>query len=152
MNSYATAVVQLPLVREAQRTRLKTPEEVAQFCDDLRDLAQEAFHIVTLNAKNHVIDRHMVTVGIADAALVHPREVFKRACHDGASTLLVVHNHPSGDVTPSTEDIRITRQLTAAGKVLDIKVLDHVIIAGNSQDPNKRPFLSMREEGLCSFE
>ena len=156
--NYTTAMVQLPLVKEAPRERIRTAEDVWRICEDLRDLAQESFHVLTLNAKNRLIDRHMITTGIADASLVHPREVFQRAIHDGASSIVLAHNHPSGDPAPSAEDIRITKQLVAAGGIVDIKVLDHVIIgrpvAGfgvNSIDPNGHSFVSLREQGICSF-
>jgi len=91
----------------------------------------------------------MVTPGLADASLVHPREVFRTAIENTASAMVLVHNHPSGDSTPSAEDIRITRQLIEAGKIIDIKVIDHVVIGRST---NGSPaFLSMRESGLCAF-
>ena len=151
--NYVTAIVQLPLVREAKGSRVRTPAEVALLCADLKDLAQEAFHVLVLNAKNNLIERQMVTMGIADASLVHPREVFRTAIQCNASGVLLVHNHPSGDPTPSAEDIRITRQLIEAGKIIDIKVLDHVIVGRNSGESNNdgQGFISIRESGLCTF-
>ncbi|MCA9227946.1 MAG: DNA repair protein RadC, partial [Planctomycetales bacterium] len=92
------------------------------------DAKQEEFHIVTLNTKNHVIDTHRITVGTLDASLVHPREVFRPAIKDAASSVLLVHNHPSGDPTPSREDHAVTNQLTEAGKLLGIEVLDHIVL------------------------
>lgn len=156
--NYMTAIVQLPLVRETKGNRVRTPEEVAQLCADIQGLAQETFHVLALNAKNGLIERQMVTMGIADASLVHPREVFRTAILCNAAAVLLVHNHPSGDPTPSAEDVRITRQLVEAGRIIDIKVLDHVIIGHcvngftvNSGDPNGRSFVSMRESGVCDF-
>ena len=147
--NYATALVQLPLVCEQKKERIRSPEDVARLCADLRELAQETFQILTLNAKNGLVNRHMVTLGLADASLVHPREVFRAAIVENAAALVLVHNHPSGDPTPSAEDLRITKQLVEVGRVVDIRVHDHVII-GRPSDSGKG-FVSLREEGLCAF-
>ncbi|MEL7499957.1 MAG: DNA repair protein RadC [Planctomycetota bacterium] len=96
------------------------------------DRKQEEFHIVTLNTKNQVIDTHQITVGTLDASLVHPREVFRPAIRDAASSVILVHNHPSGDPTPSREDFAVTRRLTEVGKVIGINVLDHIVL-GNPE-------------------
>lgn len=147
--NYMTAMIQLPLVKEGRKERIRSPEDVARVCDDLKDLAQEAFHVLALNAKNCLINRYLVSIGIADASLVHPREVFRQAILENAAALVLTHNHPSGDPTPSAEDIRITRQLIEVGKMVDIRVQDHVIV-GRASETGKG-FLSMRESGLCSF-
>lgn len=147
--NYITALVQLPLIRESRKTRIRTPEDVARLCVDIRDLAQETFHVLMLNAKNNLINRVMASFGILDASLVHPREVFRQAVTENAAAVVLVHNHPSGDPTPSAEDLRITRQLIEAGSILGIAVTDHVII-GREVD-GSQGFLSMREQGLCSF-
>ena len=148
--NYNTALVQLPLVRESTGERICTPEDAYRVCSDIANLAQESFHVLTLTAKNHLINRHLISLGLADASLVHPREVFRAAIgQDSASAVVLAHNHPSGDQTPSTEDIRITRQLIESGRILDIKVIDHVIVGRST---NGGPaFLSMRESGLCEF-
>ncbi len=150
--NYTTAMIQLPLVKEAKKVMVRTPENVWDVCEDIKDLAQETFHVLTLTAKNHLINRHMTTLGLADASLTHAREVFRPAIHDGASAVVLVHNHPSGDNTPSAEDMRITKQLVEAGRIIDIKVLDHIIIGReDNSNGNRRPFLSMREDGICNF-
>lgn len=136
----------LPMVKEGTAATCRTPEDAARLLADTAQLAQEAFTVITLNTKNRVIDRHLVTVGLANASLAHPREVFRPALLDGAAAVIVSHNHPSGDPTPSAEDIRITRQLVEAGKILDVPVLDHVVIGRG-----ERPFMSLREAGLVSF-
>ena len=136
----------LPMVKEGTAALCRTPEDAARLLADTAQLAQEAFTVVTLNTKNRVIDRHLVTLGIADASLIHPREVFRPAMLDGAAAVIVSHNHPSGDPAPSAEDIKITRQLVEAGKILDVPVLDHVVIGRG-----ERPFMSLREAGLVSF-
>lgn len=128
----------------------RTPNDIAALLTDMKTLAQEAFVILTLNTRYKVLDRHLVTLGIVDASLVHPREVFRRAIMDGASAIVLAHNHPSGDPTPSAEDIRITRQLVEAGRILQIEVLDHVII-GRAEDGRHTDHVSLRESGLVSF-
>ena len=92
------------------------------------DGVQEEFHIVTLDTKHQVINTHRVTVGTLDASLVHPREVFRPAIRDAAASVILVHNHPSGDCTPSREDRAVTQRLESAGELLGIDVLDHIIV------------------------
>ncbi len=136
----------IPMVKEAQNIPCSSPSDVFNMCKDMQNMAQESFQIITLNAKNKVIDRHMITLGLVNSSLVHPREVFHRCISDCATSFVMVHNHPSGDHSPSMEDLKITKQMIEAGKVLDIQPIDHVIIGrGNT------PFVSMRENGLVNF-
>jgi DNA repair protein RadC len=132
-------------VREQSESgpKLTSPEEVASFLREMKHMAQEAFVVIGLNAKNRVINKHLVSIGTVSSALVHPRECFRPVLLDCASSVILAHNHPSGEPTPSAEDIKITRQLVSAGEVLGIGVLDHVII-GNDH-------LSLREAGLVKF-
>lgn len=104
----------------------------AEFARMASDARQEEFHIVTLDTKYQPITTHRITVGTLDASLVHPREVFRPAIRDAASAVLLVHNHPSGDPTPSNEDRQVTRQLEKAGQTVGINVLDHIIVAGDT--------------------
>lgn len=113
--------------------RITSSNEAIEFClQHFKRLAcfakQEEFHIVCLDTKNQVIDTHQITVGTLDASLVHPREVFRAAIRDAASSVLLVHNHPSGDPTPSREDIQVTDRLTEVGKLVGIDVLDHIVL------------------------
>ncbi|MDD5519528.1 MAG: JAB domain-containing protein [Kiritimatiellae bacterium] len=148
--NYSLVMVQLPLVRESTKERIRSPADVAKVCSDLELLAQETFHVLLLNAKNYLINRQMATLGIADASLVHAREIFRIAVTEGATAAIVlVHNHPSGDPAPSAEDIRITKQIIEAGRILGIPVQDHVIIGRNSE--SGRNFVSLRESGVCEF-
>lgn len=101
-------------------------QQFAQLADDG---VQEEFHIVTLDTKHQPLATHQITVGTLDASLVHPREVFRPAIRDSASAILLVHNHPSGDPTPSREDRLVTNRLTDAGKLIGIDVLDHIVVA-----------------------
>ena len=108
-------------------------DDAIRFCQQhflrlSRDQTHEEFHIVTLDTKNKFIQSHQVTVGTLDASLVHPREVFRFAIRDSASSIILVHNHPSGDPTPSREDIQVTDRLTESGELLGIDVLDHIVL------------------------
>jgi len=132
-------------VREAEidGTLLTTPEQVETFMADLKGAQQECFIVIALNTKNKVIEKHLISLGTLNSSLVHPREVFRPLIQSAAAACILVHNHPSGDPTPSAEDIRITKQLIGAGEIVGIKVLDHVVIGDRA--------LSLREAGLCSF-
>jgi DNA repair protein RadC len=101
-------------------------------------LDREHFRVVLLNTKNQVLAVETISVGGLSSSLVHPREVFKRAIQRSAAALILVHNHPSGDPTPSSEDLEVTKRLQEAGKILGIEVLDHIII-GDHQ------FISLKE-------
>lgn len=99
---------------------------------------REEFHIVTLDTRHRMIESHQISVGTLDASLVHPREVFRPAIRDSASAILLAHNHPSGDPTPSVEDRNVTSKLTDVGQLIGISVLDHIVLA-------KEDCLSIRE-------
>lgn len=109
---------------------------------------QEAFYCVYLDRKNHPMGRHLITLGTATSTLVSPKEVFRGAIIAGAVALIVAHNHPSGDPSPSSADIQVTRQLREAARVLDFELLDHVIVGDAKADPAGRGFYSFREAGL----
>jgi DNA repair protein RadC len=94
----------------------------------LRDVRQEEFHALLLNTRHRVLREVLVTRGTLDSALIHPREVFRHAVAEGAAAVILVHNHPSGDPTPSAEDRAVTRQLAEAGRAVGIPVLDHVVV------------------------
>lgn len=115
--------------RGGREDRIRGPEDVhARMGPLLRDLPQEEFHALLLNAQHRLLRTVLVTRGILDASLIHPREVFRAAVVEGAAALILVHNHPSGDPTPSGEDRAVTRQLARAGRTLGIHVLDHVVV------------------------
>ncbi len=96
------------------------------------DQEKEHFIAVGLNTKNHIQFVDLVTLGTLDASLVHPRETFRRAVAEGVNSVAIIHNHPSGDPTPSTEDRQVTERLIEAGKILGIEVLDHVIVGNKT--------------------
>ena len=119
--------------RADYNTALSSSSLAIEFCKAhfsrlISEGIQEEFHIVTLNTKNRIIDSHLITVGTLDASLVHPREVFRPAIKDSSSSILLAHNHPSGDPTPSREDRQVTDRLTESGKLLGIDVLDHIVL------------------------
>ena len=98
------------------------------FHERLRNEKQEHFYIIILSTKNHILGEHLVSKGILDAAIIEPREVFRPAVKSAASRIILIHNHPSGDPTPSDEDLEVTKKLIDAGEMMNIKVLDHVIV------------------------
>lgn len=132
---------------------VRTPEDVAGVMRELaRGLDHERFWVLNLDTRNRLkAHPHEVSKGILDSSLVHPREVFKPAIQGGCAAVVLVHNHPSGDSTPSAEDVRMTRQLVQAGQVIGIKVLDHVIL-GRRTHEQARDFLSLRESGAVEFD
>ena len=138
--------------RTPKRYRIKTPEDVAVLLrESVRKLDTEVFWVLLLDAKNHLKGRPIdITRGLLDASLVHPREIFREAIRSPAAAIVLVHNHPSGDTMPSPDDIRITKQLVEAGKIIDIKVLDHVVL-GKSSERGMKDLISMREAGIVDF-
>ena len=128
--------------RLSEGTPFRDPADVfAHFHPQLRDAAQERFAIVLLDGRHRVLREEVISLGTLTASLVHPREVFRPALRASAAGLILVHNHPSGDPTPSNEDRQVTERLAAAGELLGVRVLDHVIVA-------ERGYCSLREEGL----
>ena len=118
---------------ERKTVKILSSSEAIEFCESafsrlMIDAKQEEFHIVTLDTKNQLISTHQITVGTLDASLVHPREVFRAAIKDAASSIILVHNHPSGDPTPSREDFAVTKRLEESGKTIGIEVLDHIVL------------------------
>lgn len=109
---------------------------------------QEHFYVLLLNRKNGIKGRSLVTVGTATSSLVHPREVFRPAVAASAASIIAVHNHPSGDPSPSSADIQVTRQLREAAKVMAIELLDHIVIGDKENDPRGQGFYSFKEAGL----
>ena len=108
---------------------LSSTEVAKYFMPRLRDLHKEVFMVLLLDARNSLIRGVTISVGSLTASIVHPREVYKPAILDSAASVIFIHNHPSGDPTPSQDDLKITTQLVDAGRMIDIRVLDHLIIA-----------------------
>ncbi|HTR21436.1 MAG TPA: DNA repair protein RadC [Gemmatimonadales bacterium] len=122
--------------------RIRGPADVQRLCGPrLRDLQVEEFHVLALGSQSQVLADLCITRGILNSSLVHPREVFRAAIAEAAAGIIVVHNHPSGDPTPSTDDRAVTRQLVDAGRLLDLPVYDHVVVGGER-------YVSFAEAGL----
>lgn len=114
-------------------TKITSPKDVADiFIPRLRDEVKEHFMVVCLNSANRIIRSSVISVGCLNSSVVHAREIFKVAIENNSANIILLHNHPSGNCEPSAEDIAVTRKLVEAGKILDILVFDHIIIAGNS--------------------
>ncbi len=110
------------------------------FYERLKDKKQEEFWILMLNTQNNIIKEERIGIGILDASIIHPREVFKPAIKNSASKIILVHNHPSGNSKPSDEDVQITKQIRKSSKQLDIDVTDHIIIGSNDYYSFKNRF------------
>jgi DNA repair protein RadC len=135
-----------------RKQKVRTPQDVMRLLGGkAQKLEREIFWALLLDNKNVLKCRPVdVSVGLLNVSLAHPREVFVEAIRTTSAAIVLAHNHPSGDPTPSAEDIRITKQLVEAGKIVDIKVLDHVVI-GKRDSSNSDRYVSMREEGLIEF-
>lgn len=121
--------------------KIEWAEDVLPLVADIRDKSQEHFVSITLNGANEVIQKRIVTVGLLDRSLVHPRDVFADVITDRAAAVIFAHNHPSGDLQPSDEDVKTQLRLIEAGKILGIRVLDHVIVS-------RKGYFSFEESGL----
>jgi DNA repair protein RadC len=120
---------------------VRKPQDAADYVmEELRYLQKEHFVCLFLNTKNHIIARETLSVGTLNASLVHPREVFRSAIKRSSAAIICVHNHPSGDPTPSPEDITITKRLAEAGEIVGIDVLDHLVIGDGR-------YVSLKEQG-----
>lgn len=121
---------------------ITNPRQAAElFMEELRYKKKEHFKVLLLNTKNHVISREEISVGSLNASIVHPREIFSIPLRKSAASVILVHNHPSGDPSPSQEDLEVTRRLVDAGYILGISVRDHIIIGDGC-------FFSFKEKGL----
>jgi DNA repair protein RadC len=128
---------------------LNRPELIAQHMAPYANgLEIEKFWVACLNRKNRLIKLVEVTTGTATSSLAHPREVFRAAIRHGATAVVCIHNHPSGDPGPSAADVQVTRQLREAAKAVDIELLDHVIVGRAGADPQGRGYYSFREAGI----
>ncbi|WP_084414116.1 RadC family protein [Salibacterium aidingense] len=123
-----------------ERFIIRSPEDGYEYLKDMQYLDREHFVVLGLNTKNEVMFRETVFVGSLNSSIVHPRECFKHLIRRSCTNAVVAHNHPSGDVTPSKEDINVTHRLTDAGKMIGIEILDHLIIGGEQH-------ASLKEKG-----
>ena len=127
--------------RMEEQALIRRPQDAAMLVmESMRYYKREHFVCLFLNIKNKVLAQETISIGTLDASLVHPREVFRAAIRHGCAAVICIHNHPSGDPTPSHEDIAITRRLMEAGELVGIEVLDHIVIG------DKR-YVSLKEQG-----
>lgn len=115
------------------KTKIRTSNDVYNyFYNKVKDSKQEMFYILLLDSKKNIIKEELLFIGTLDSTTVHPREVFKEAIKNSASCIICVHNHPSGDATPSNKDIIVTKRLKESGEIIGIQVIDHIIIGNNN--------------------
>jgi len=137
----------LPSSRE-NRQPITTPRDVADLLrEPMQHYGVEQFHVLLLDTRNRLIRDVEVSRGTLNASLVHPREVFKEAVKASAASIVLAHNHPSGDPTPSSDDIKITRELVEAGRIMKIEVLDHIIV-GKRTPGRPNDYVSLKEMGV----
>jgi DNA repair protein RadC len=117
------------LLKGKKSSILLSPKDVWARMEDIRGSKKEYFVVFYLDSRNQEIKREIVSVGTLNESLVHPREVFEGAIKNSAASIILAHNHPSGDLDPSQADVEITKKLIHAGKILDIKIVDHVIVS-----------------------
>ncbi|MCH7761159.1 DNA repair protein RadC [candidate division TA06 bacterium] len=120
---------------------LTSPKDVYKLAREIRKAKKEHFIVFYLNTRNRVIQKETISIGNLNASIVHPREVFEPALRDSAASVILVHNHPSGDTTPSDDDIQLTRRMVKAGEIMGIEVLDHLIIG-------EKGYVSLKDQGL----
>jgi DNA repair protein RadC len=131
-----------------KQSSISSPEDAAAVVrEDMRTLDREEFWVLLLNTKNGLIKKCPTSRGSLNASIVEPREVFKDAIAASAASMILVHNHPSGDPTPSAEDVTVTKRLVKAGELLNISVLDHIIL-GHRTAGRDHDFASLKELGL----
>ena len=145
-NKHYIAVCHVRLIRDgsitADRNVIRRPEDAYAILKGyFSDLPNEHFLAILLSTKNHVIAVTPVSTGSLNASIVHPRELFQRAILSNCASVILAHNHPSGEPTPSPEDLELTKKLAEAGKLLDIEVLDHLIVGDGK-------WVSLKERGI----
>jgi DNA repair protein RadC len=130
-------------LHEQEKIILNDPKKVFEQTKDLRNWTKEAFVVFCLDTDLSIISREIISIGTLNSCIIHPREIFRTAITRNANSIIVAHNHPSGNLTPSKKDLDITKQLKNAGEILNILLLDHVIVSKqgyNSIKDNKENF------------
>ena len=144
--AYRLPRYRVALVREgsclSEQKTIRSPDDVFAIISlDYENAVVETAMMLALDTKNKVIGVFNISTGSLNASIIHPRDVFQRAILSNAASVILVHNHPSGDPSPSSEDVELTKKLAAAGKLLDIDVLDHVVIGAGQ-------YVSLKENGV----
>jgi len=133
---YTTRELSVPFEEKS----IREAEDIVGHLSSIQNMPQEVFVVMSLNGANKPIKTRWITVGLLDCNQVHPREVFANPLMDRAASVIVAHNHPSGTLEPSPEDLALTRRLQKAGELLGIKVLDHIIVSSTG-------FVSLKQQG-----
>lgn len=142
LKALAELAIRMAKADAVYRYRINSPKSIAKiYMEEMRYLDKEHIKVVFLDTKNGILSDIYISIGTVNASLVDPREVFKEALTRGAVNIILLHNHPSGDPSPSSDDIDVTKRLVKAGEVIGIKVIDHLIIGDGT-------YLSMKERGL----
>jgi DNA repair protein RadC len=128
-------------IKKAVNVQISEASEVYKLFNQFSEEKQELFLVVSLNTKNKIINTHISSIGTLDSSTIHPRDIFREAIRNNASGIILIHNHPSGDVNPSNEDLKVTKLLKNISNIIGIKLLDHLIIS-------KDQFFSFQESGL----
>lgn len=128
---YKIPQLKLALIREgkAETFQISSPDDIHHYAEPLKHMSEEHFVAFHLDARNHVIGYHVVSHGTLTASLVHPREVFKAALLSNSHAIIAAHNHPGGSLSPSDEDVKTTKQLIQAGRLLGVELLDHIVVS-----------------------
>lgn len=140
------SLVKLGYELEIESPQLRTPKDIANYAHSVMEKirVQESILVLSLNTKNQVLDYDIVSMGSVDFSYVHVRDIFRNAISNNASSIALVHNHPTGNTEPSKEDIELTKKVQESGDIMGIRVLDHVVVSGLS--PQK--FTSMKEHSF----
>ena len=136
------------LREELQALTIDSPEAIAELCSEMRFLDRESLRVVLLNAKQYLIKVCTVSQGTVNESLAHPREIFKPVITHSAYSFIIVHNHPSGDPSPSEPDLRLTRRILEASRILQLQLVDHVIIGAPAS--GRSSYFSFKEGGVIS--
>ena len=141
MNEKVELIKKLMAMEAAEKTiEVTAPSDILPAVEKYRNRKQEHFIVATLDGAHQIIHTRVVSKGIVNRTLVHPREIFRKAITDNASSIIAIHNHPSGNPAPSSQDIEITKRIKDAGEIIGIDLLDHIVIA-------KYGYYSFLEEG-----
>ncbi len=143
LKSLAELSTRISKTQALSKMQISSPSSVAGiYMEEMRHLQQEHLKIVLLDTKNNIISDSTISMGTVNASLINPREVFIHALKNSAVHMIILHNHPSGDPSPSKEDIAVTRRLIEAGELIGIKLLDHIVIGDGK-------YISLKEKGIC---
>lgn len=128
--------------KSGEKYKISSPKDAAMYVmEEMRYLKQEILKVLMLDIKNHVIYEKNVSMGSLNSSIVHPREVFKEAIVKNSASIIILHNHPSGECTPSKEDIQVTQRIKESGRIIGIELMDHIVIGDGN-------FTSLKEKGL----